>query len=166
MNKLITTIMTSLLLTIAGLTLSLDAYGEPGRKGQHQQRERGMNAMPVIDKVMHAIRRLDLDEAQRDSIRVIMQDLKAGVHPLMQETKAGHLELKELIKADTYDEDAVAALAEQEGALASERLVITSKALSDIFSQLTDEQRDQLETMAEERHERRGERHKKHPAED
>ncbi len=166
MNKLTTTIISSLLLTIAGMTLTQDAYGEPGRKGQHQQRERGMQAMPIVDKLMHAIRRLDLDDAQKDSIRVVMQDLKAGVHPLMQETKAGQLELKELIKADTYDEGAVAALAEQEGALAAERLMITSKALSDIFSQLTDEQRSELETMAEERHERRGERHKKHPRED
>lgn len=166
MNKLITTIITSLLLTITGVTLSQDAYAEPGNKGQHQKRDHGIQAMPMIEKLMHAIRRLDLDDVQKDSIRVVMQDLKAGVHPLMQETKAVHLELKELIKADTYDEGAVAALAEQEGALAAERLMITSKALSDIFSQLTDEQRSELETMAEERHERRGERHKKHPAED
>jgi Spy/CpxP family protein refolding chaperone len=87
-----------------------------------------------------------------------MQALKAEVRPIMQATKAGHLQLKELIKADSYDEQAVAALADKEGNLAAERMMITSRALSEVFSQLTDEQRSQLDEMAAQRKGPRGER--------
>ncbi len=37
--------------------------------------------------------------------------------------RAGHEQLKELIKADSFDEAAVTALAEKEGALTAERLI-------------------------------------------
>lgn len=163
MNKLIIAIVTTLMLTAAGTTLAQDFYGEPGKKGQRHQR--GPQGMPVVDKMMHAIRRLDLDDAQKESIKAVMQGLKAEIHPLMEETRASHLQLKELIKAETYDEKAVAVLAEKEGEMAAERLMLTSKALSDVFAYLTDEQRDQLAAMAEERMERRGERRKHRPQE-
>ena len=158
MNKLIITIVTTLLLTAAGTALAQDLYGEPGKKGQRHQR--GPQGMPVVQQLMRGLKRLDLDDEQKASIKAVMQDLKAEVRPIMQEIKAGHVQLKELIKADSYDEKAVATLAEQEGNLAAERLMITSKALSEVFSQLTDEQRDQLAAMADERMERRGERRK------
>jgi Spy/CpxP family protein refolding chaperone len=73
----------------------------------------------------------------------------------MQEMKAGHMQLKELVKAESLDEQAVAAVAETEGLLAAERLKIAARAASEIFALLTDEQREQLEAMAAER----GQRH-------
>ena len=156
MNKISITIITTLLLTISGMALAQDFYGEPGNKGQRHQR--GMQGMPMVDQIMRSLRRLDLEDEQRESIRAIMQGLKAETSPVMQKTKAVHLQLKELIKADVYDADAVAALAVQEGDFAAERLMITSRALSQIYSQLTPEQRDELETMAMERQERRADK--------
>ncbi len=164
MNKLIITIITTLLLTAAGTALAQNYSGEPGEKGRHHQR--GPQGMPVVHQLMRGLKRLDLDDEQRASIEAVMQGLKAEVRPIMQETKAGHLQLKELIKADTYDEEAVAALAEKEGELAAERVMLSSKAMSEAFGQLTDEQRVQLAEMAEERNERRGERHKQRALED
>ncbi len=67
MNKLIIAIVTTLMLTAAGTTLAQDFYGEPGKKGQRHQR--GPQGMPVVEKMMHAIRRLDLDDAQKESIK-------------------------------------------------------------------------------------------------
>ena len=72
--------------------------------------------------------------------------------------KAGHEQLKELIKAESFDESAVAALAETEGTLAAERLIVASRAMSDVYGQLTVEQRAELEIMASERAERRAEK--------
>lgn len=93
-----------------------------------------------------------------------MKTLKAQVQPLMLEMQAGHRQLQELIKAENYDAQAVAALAEKEGSLAAKRMVLTSEALSKIFASLTDEQRVQLDTMASER-KQRTRKHKPQPAE-
>ena len=162
MNKLTTTMITTmvatLLLTGAATALAQNPNGEPGRKGQRHQRQ--MQAMPLVKQMMRAIKRLNVDEAQREGIRAVMQGLKAEIRPIMGEMKAGHMQLKALIKAGSYDEQAVAALADREGDLASKRLIVSSKALSEVYSYLTDEQRAELEAMAAQHKARRGERRK------
>lgn len=161
MNKLSITIITALLLTISGMALAQDFYGEPVNKGQHSQR--GMQGMPMVEQIMRSLRRLDLEDEQRESIRAIMQDLKAETDPVMQKSRAVHLQLKELIKANVYDEEAITTLAVQEGDFAAERMMITSRALSQVYSLLSLEQRDELESMAAERQERRAERRAQRP---
>ncbi len=163
MNKFIITIISTLLLTVTGSIMAQDSDGEFGKKGRHHQR--GIQADPIVDQVMRAIKRLDLDDEQKASIKSVMQTLKADTRHIMHETKAGHRQLRELIKAENYDEIAIAALAEKEGRLATERMILTSRALSEIYGNLTDEQRDELNAMADERMERRGER-RKHRSED
>jgi Spy/CpxP family protein refolding chaperone len=161
MNKISITIITSLLLSVSGMALAQDFYGEPGNKGQHSQR--GMQGMPIVDQVMRGLKRLDLEDDQRENIRAIMQDLRAETRPVMQKTRALHLQLKELVKADVYDEDAIAALTVQEGDFAAERMMIVSRALSQIYGELTLDQRDELAAMAAERQERRTERRAQRP---
>ena len=161
MKKISIAIITTLLLTVSGMALAQDFSGEPGNKGQRGQR--GMQGNPMVDQIMRGLRRLDLEDEQRESIRAIMQGLKAETSPVMQKTRAVHLQLKELIKADVYDEDAVAALAVQEGDFAAERLMITSRALSEVYTHLSQEQRDELAAMATERQERRAERRAQRP---
>ncbi len=162
--KILTTLITSavttvLFLTAPGAVLAQDTVNEPidqQRKGRHHQR--GGQPMQGVEKLMRAIRHLDLDEEQKDSTRAIMQTLRQDQREIMEEMKAGHQQLKELIKAEVYDEEAVAALAEREGLLVAERLIITSKAMSEVYGLLTDEQRLELEAMAAERAARREER--------
>jgi Spy/CpxP family protein refolding chaperone len=131
MNKINITIITILMLTVSGMALAQDFSGNPGNKGQRSQR--GMQGASMVDQVMRGIRRLDLEDEQRESVRAIMQALKTETSPVMQKTRAVHLQLRELIKADVYDEDAVAALAMQEGDFAAERMMITSQALSQVY---------------------------------
>ena len=152
MNKFIIAITTIFLLTLGGTVLAKDFAGERARKGQHHQR--GMQEMPVVGQMRRALRHLDLSDEQKEGIRAVTQAMKKDVRPIMLQTKAGHLQLKALIKAGNYDEQAVAALAEKEGVLAAERLMIASRAMSEIFSQLTDEQRSELDTMAAQRKQR------------
>jgi len=162
--KKLTTLMTSAVTTVLILSsptavLAQDTVNEPidqQKKGRHHQR--GGQSMQGVEKLMRAIKQLDLDEAQKDSTRAIMQTLRQDQREITQEIKAGHEQLKDLIKAETYDEEAVAALAEREGLLVAERLIITSKAMSEIYGLLTDEQRLELEAMAEKRKTRKGER--------
>ena len=56
-------------------------------------------------------------------------------------------------------------LAENEGALAAERLIIASRAMSAVYAQLTDEQRAELETIAAERAAKRAEKRNQRSAE-
>ena len=158
MKKLMITTMTAILLMAGGLAVAQDDFY--GDRERNQKHKRGMPAMPVVAQVMRAVRHLDLSDEQRSAVKEIMQGLREETRPIMGEMKANHVLLRDLIKAETYDEAAVAELAEAEGKLAAERLVFTSRALSDIYAQLTDEQRVELETMATERRERMNERRK------
>ena len=156
MNKLIITIISTLLLTAAGTAIAQKPAGEPGRKTPNHQR--GMQAMPAVEKLIRAVRHLDLTDEQRAGVRAVMQGLKQDVRPIMMETKAGYEQLQKLVKAASYNEEAVAALAQKEGDLVAERVMITSQALSKIYNLLTDEQRTELEAMAAKRMARRTER--------
>lgn len=156
MNKLIITIVTTMLLTTTGTAFSQDPSGEPGKKGHRGQR--GMQEMPVATQIMHAFKQLDLSEEQQANIMAVMHELKAEVRPILKEIKTGHGQLKELIKAESYDENAVIELAEKEGKLAAERIVLTGEALSKAFGYLTEEQRIQLDVMAAERKKQRAEK--------
>ena len=165
MKKLIIAIVSTLIMTVAGASFAQDDVAEPEKKKQRQHRQhqqqhqqRGMQAMPVVDMMMRAVRQLDLDLEQKQSIRKVIEGLKADVRPMMMETKASHGQLQALVKAASYDEAAVAVLAEKEGKLAAERLMLTSRALSNVYNILTIEQRNELDAMAAQRREKRAEK--------
>ena len=110
-KKITVAILITLLAAVAltGIAAAQDDTPPDGeRKGDRQQRS--MQATPGVEKMMRAIRHLDLSAEQKESFKAIMQAMKAEIRPIMHETKAGHLALRELIKADSFDEDAVAAI--------------------------------------------------------
>ena len=104
----------------------------------------GENVMPAVIGAVAAYA----------TVGEIMGALKADIRPVVMATRENHEQLKELVKAPTFDEGAVALLAEKEGDLAAERLMLTSRALSEIYNQLTNEQRIELEDMARHRKDR------------
>ena len=160
MNKLIITIATTLLLTTSASILAQDEpVGERSRKGDRHQG--GMQAMPAADKLMRAIRHLDLSDEQKESIKGITMAMKTDMRAIMHETRAGHIALHDLIKSDVYDEEAVTVIAEKEGDLAAERLMITSRAMSEVYNQLTEEQRTELGNMAANHRQNRGKKRQK-----
>lgn len=160
MKKLLITVISSLLLMSAAMAMAQNSKGGPGIKARHHQG--GMQAMPVVERTMRTIRQLDMDEEQKANIKAVMQGLKEDVRPLIAETRANHEQLKELVTAINFEEDNAAAIAEIEGDLATQRLMLTSRALSDVYKLLTREQRDELEAMAAQRQERRaGKRQRK-----
>ena len=152
MNKLIITIITTLTLAVAGAAFAQNPGGQQAKRSHGDQR--GMQAMPQTQQIMRAIKRLDLDEGQKENIKATLDALKTDLRPIMQEMKSGQQQLRELVKARSYDAAAVATLAEQEGKLAANRIVLTSGAISKALSYLTDEQRTQLDEMAAERKKR------------
>ncbi len=155
-NRITNAIIATLFLSLAGTAMAQDGMGEHTRKGQHHRR--ADHQMPVVEHMMRAVYHLDLSDEQSANIRIIMQGLKTQERSRMKEMKSIQTQLKALIKADTFDEPAVAALAGKEGDMAAVRLLNTSRAMSQVYAQLTDTQRAELETMAEERQARRAER--------
>ncbi len=154
MKTLITSILSATLFMSFGPAFAQDSEYESRKSSSSQRGQRGMQAMPMVEKLMHALHRLDLSEEQRTSIKTVMQEMKAEIRPIMGEMKAGQLQLKSLIKSDVYDETAVAELARIEGDLSAQRIVISSRAMSEVFGYLTDEQREELDLMAEQRKQR------------
>ena len=167
MNKFLITIIAALLLAGTGSVFAQDSNDGPENSGPEKKRQhnqRGMQASPPLEKLMRALRQLDLSDEQKANTRATLGVMKAEIHPIMQEMKAGQRELKELVKSYPFEEDRVRALAEQEGALTAERIMITSLAMSRVLGELTGEQRTELDAMAAKRNERRGEK-RKQPAE-
>lgn len=163
MTTFMKTILAATFLMSAGTTFAQDADSGPGHSGPRAHH--GMQGMPMVEHLKRALHRLDLSDEQKESIRTIMQDMKAELGPIMTEMKAGHMHLKEFIKSDEYDEDAVAELATKEGKLVAERVIIAGRALAQVYSYLTDAQRAQLDEMAAQRMQHRGAKHKRRVSE-
>jgi len=114
-----------------GTALAQDPVAEPARKGRHH--ERGDQPMPAVETMMRGI----LSEEQKTGVKAVMRGLKAEERPLLKQMKADHEQLKELVKAESFDEAAVAALAEKEGALAADGLSAPSTGITTTFSTLS-----------------------------
>ena len=155
-NRITGAILAAVLMSLTTAAMAQDPTDKPPRKGQHHQR--ADQQMPAVDRMMRAVRHLDLSDEQKASIRDIMKDLKTRERAHMKEMRAMHAQLKELIKADTFDESAVSALARKKGDMSAERMLRASRSMSRVYGQLTGEQRAELEAMAEKRHAKRAER--------
>jgi len=149
MKPLMKTILAATFLMSAGTTFAQDNDFDRGDRGPRAQR--GMPGMPIVEQIVRALHRLDLSDEQKENIRAAMRDLRVDAGPIMDEIKAGHKQLRELITAAEYDENAVAEVAAKEGNLTTERLVIASRTSATILAYLTDEQRAQLDEMAAQR---------------
>lgn len=168
MSKFIATILASLLLTAAGNTFAGDRSDGPGKRGKHGSR--GSEGAMIMEHFKRELRQLDLSDDQQADVKAIMQDLHAQSRLIGEEQSTNQEQLAELIKAESWDENAAAQLAAKEGDLTAQRTLLTSKALADIYAQLNPDQRAELAANAEERkarHEARREAHQQRkPADD
>ena len=154
-NKLIITIISTLMLSIGGTAVAQSPDGDLNDRGDREQR--GPHGNPFLEKAMRGIKSLDLSAEQRVNIRSILQTLKADSVSLMEERRATHMQLRTLITAETYDAHAVALLANTAGQLAAERVILSSQALAEVYSQLTAEQQTELDAKAADRMTKRAE---------
>lgn len=164
MKNSIITIVISLALLGTGMSFAQDSG--PGDWKPNHHKKHGMRGKPIAARVFHSFKRLDLDESQEAELENIFETMRADVKPIMKEMRAGQIQMRELIHSGSADEESIAAIAQKEGALTSDRIMITSLAISEAFKLLTDEQRAELQAMAAERKERRGERRQKRNLED
>ena len=148
MNKRISISLLMAVILLAASTASAERGPSHDRMNQRPGGEFGTQ---VIEHLTRAIRRLDLSDEQRESIRNDLKGLRTSLKPTIKELHQGRKELHGLVTADSYDADAVAAIAEHQGDLVAEISTIASGVAAGVLAQLSDQQRAELMAMGEER---------------
>ena len=98
--------------------------------------------------------RLDLDEAQRESVDNIMTAAKPEIKALRERAKANHEALRALGPADPEVQN----IAISNGELATEATLLFARVRCEIDAVLTDEQRAELAELKDRAGDRRGDR--------
>ncbi len=161
MKTFLKSILAVTLFITAGSVFAQNSDFGPGDQGPRH--DRGTPGMQGIEHLHRALHRLDLSDEQKTSIEGVMQRLKTEMQPILEDTRTNQDQLRNLVKADSFDQDAVAGIAQSEGQLATQRIMLTSQAMSEVFSFLSDEQRTQLDEMvAQQKNKRNTRRHAKH----
>lgn len=150
----------AVLLTIVSVavlsTAAFAAAGE-GRRGPDRDFGGPGFGMPEPGKMIERMAdRLDLDEAQHESLTNIVSAAKPQIDALREKARANRKALRAL---DATDPE-VQTIAISNGELATEGTLLFTQIRSDINAVLTDEQRAKLAEAKENRKER-GERRKK-----
>lgn len=162
MKILPVTLISVMVLLASGLTYAQDSDPEPRKPHHHKHHGK---QMPMETRVFRSFRRLDLDESQKTELKNIMRGMREELKPVMQETRAGQKQIRGQLHAGTFDEAAMAALAQRQGELTTEHLMITSRAISAAFDLLNDEQRARFKANTENRRAERMEKRQKKQAE-
>lgn len=116
-------------------------------------------AAKMLQHVAHAVRRLELEETQRDAIRGIIRGAGEELRAMHPDAMALRDSVHDIVTAEDFDAAALAAAAQAGGELMAERIVIAGTAANAALSQLTPEQRAKLEALrAEFRERKRGHR--------
>ena len=145
-----------LALVTTGL-LATSAYAGPGdRQGPRDRQFDGPGfGMPHPGmRIERMAERLGLDDAQRETVKNIMEAAKPEMQALREKTKANRDALKTL----AADDPEVQNIAISNGELATEATLLHARVRGEIDAVLTDEQRAKLAEFKASKDERRGER--------
>lgn len=130
---------------VAGTTGQSEAYAKG--YGRHAHGGAGFERM---------LERLDLTTEQRGAIGAIVERTRPQMRALREQMRANHEQLRALGQGGTPDESELRRLANVQGQLMADMIVLRTKMRSEIHAVLSDEQRHQLEQMREQRHKGRG----------
>jgi Spy/CpxP family protein refolding chaperone len=111
----------------------------------------------MLRGLARATERLELDSEQEARIAAIFDDAREQLQANRQAAGDLREELRGIVTAESFDEDALAAAADREGDLSAERVMIAGIASASILAILTEEQRAELELLREEAQGRRRE---------
>jgi Spy/CpxP family protein refolding chaperone len=95
----------------------------------------------------HFVHELNLSDAQRESIKAILQKEKPAIQSIANELQAEHAQLR---SKPTFDEAFVRSVAQQRSATLENALVEREKVRSEIFAVLNADQQQKVDHLAEE----------------
>ena len=95
--------------------------------------------------LMTMMNRLDLSVEQQAKVKEILSANRSTVQPIREQLRAGQEKLAAL--KGSFDEEAVSAIAADQGKLMAQLIVARQRVKSEIFSVLNDEQKAKAEEM-------------------
>lgn len=162
MNKMTKSLLvTSLLVCSVGLVTIASAkssgdgpgYGRSSHHAGHGQCDHGKGRY-----LKRLARCLDVTDEQRAEFEAVMSKSRKQMAELRDEMRANRTQLRDLTRQAEFDEAAVRGMADRQGDLKAEMIVLRARQRSEIKALLTDEQIAQLDEMREGKH-FRGHRH-------
>ena len=153
---------------VLGLGLALSIGGAAIANDYHSQgvgfkMEHGKHMMKRM------FSRLDLTEQQQQAVRAIREQAHTTMDELKNQSTMSRSELKSqlksIVQADSFDEQAFRELMAVKQSHRSEMAVIRAKMKHDIWHVLDEQQQDKMAQMVEKRAERRAERGFRHHGE-
>lgn len=97
--------------------------------------------------IRHMADQLELTEAQRDQVRAILEQNKAANQGNREAVRLAHEALAELLHAETFDEVAIRAVADDLAAAQTEMLLSHAWIVRDLRGVLTPEQLEEFQQM-------------------
>lgn len=143
------TVLLAALLAVSGFALAGPEHRSHGAKAT--------TAAQPARELAGAIRRLDLSPEQKTEVEAIFAANRDALQAHGKASRALREDIQTLLGAPELDEQALADLAEAEGKLAEERVMLIGTLAADVLAELDDDQRAELEAMRAERQARRGE---------
>jgi len=140
------------------LTMSFSSLVDAGpnhkNHGQQHRQYKGDSTIN-LKRIMNQLSKLDLSQQQSDEIKSLIKIEIESNKPKHQELKALHIQMKGLTKAETIDEDGIRDIARKIADLRSELIISKRKGLKNIKALLTEEQREKLQQMKQNRRKNR-----------
>ena len=159
MKKLSTTALASVL-ALSSLGFVASSYAMPsgegyekcmhGKHGKGYGEKHGRRGFD-IDRMAE---KLNLSDEQRTSMQAIIDESKPEITALREKMRETRKQLKQLAHTNPYNEAEVRKLADAQGDLKAEMIVLRMQQRSKISNVLTEEQRTQMKEMREKRHSR------------
>jgi Spy/CpxP family protein refolding chaperone len=124
--------------------------GEQCMQGGHRMGfgHRGMDSDFHIDRMAE---RLDLTTEQRDKVRAIVDKSRPQQRALRDKLSESRKQLRTLIQQGTAKESEVRKLADNQGKLIADKIVLRSKLQGEIYAVLTPVQREKMQQHFEHR---------------
>lgn len=141
------TLKTALPALMLGLSITLGAQAGPDEREPHS---RAASGPPSLVAQMHgALKRLDLDESQRAAVRDVFEQHRNVFAANQAASRDNRQALHTVVTAEPLDADILAGVAELEGQLAAERVMLFGEVASEVYALLSEEQRAQLQQWRE-----------------
>lgn len=136
---------TLLALVLAASTTALARHHGEGGPGAGRD-DFGM--APMMGHMQRMLEQLELDEQQQAAVKAIMDANRDSIAAHQATAHGNRARLHSLLTAPGLDQDALAALAEDEGQLATERVMMFGQTASQVLGVLNEEQRASLRAMS------------------
>ncbi len=148
-KKIINGVLSVIILASGTALAERPRFGQhPGQNNERPARAEGhqgfMQKGPAFNRARMASR-LQLSDEQREEIKAIHEAARDLTQPIADQMVSNSDEIKDLVKAEPYDEAPVQVLATEQGELQSQLVLIQANTKAAIFAIFTDDQKAMIE---------------------